>query len=177
MEYYVNFPSSQFAQPEAWAKDMEAEGWHGICASDHFWIGNSQYPHVFVTATRLALATTRVRITTSFCNNLFRSPVEFAQACLALQDASSGRFEAGLGAGWNEEEMVQTGNHYPKPGVRVSMYIEALIVTRQLLNTGGCSFQGEHYQIDMPPNTIGPPATTPIPLIERAATIRFCAAG
>ena len=163
MEYFVNFPSSQFSRPEAWAKNMEAAGWHGVCASDHFWIGASQYPHVFVTATRLACATRRVRITTSFCNNLFRSPVEFSQACLALQQASDGRFEAGLGAGWNEEEMIKTGQDYPRPGVRISKYVEALTITRALLTTGGCTFKGEHYEIDMPQGTLGPKATKPIP--------------
>ena len=43
--------------------------------------------------------TERVTLLSCFANNLLRSPVEFAQAALALQRASGGRFEAGLGPG------------------------------------------------------------------------------
>ena len=99
MEYFVNLPNDQFLRPGKWAKEMESLGWHGVCASDHFWVTHS-YPHVFVAATEMACNTEKVKLTTSFCNNLFRSPVEFCQAALSLQQASSGRFEAGLGAGW-----------------------------------------------------------------------------
>ena len=88
MEYFVNFPAGGAVKPGTWAAAMESEGWHGVCASDHLWVGTTRYPHVFVAATQMACATRTIRITTSFCNNLFRSPVEFAQAALAIQDAS-----------------------------------------------------------------------------------------
>ena len=99
-------------------------GWHGVCASDHFWVTHS-YPHVFVAATEMACNTEKLKLTTSFCNNLFRSPVEFCQAAFSLQQASSGRFEAGLGAGWLEEELVAAGLEYPQPKERITRYIEA----------------------------------------------------
>lgn len=169
LEYFANLPATHFSEPENWSKSMEAQGWHGICASDHFWIGSSRYPHVFVTATRMACATDRIKITSSFCNNLFRSPVEFAQASLALQEASRGRFEAGLGAGWAEEEMIQAGMEYPKGPIRVSMYIEALQVTKSLLHTGHCEFTGEYYQVDIPADSgIGPLSDSPPLLIGSA---------
>ncbi|NIR99166.1 MAG: LLM class flavin-dependent oxidoreductase, partial [Gammaproteobacteria bacterium] len=84
----------------------------------------------FVAATQMACATTHTRITTSFCNNLFRSPVEFAQAALSLQAASDGRFEAGLGAGWLQDEIEAMGDVYPSGPERVSRYVEALTVVR-----------------------------------------------
>ncbi len=149
MEFFVNYPAGTAADPGAWAHEKEAEGWHGVCASDHFWVGPTRYPHVFVAATQMACATSRIRITTSFCNNLFRSPVEFAQAALSLQAASGGRFDAGLGAGWAEDEMLATGQDYPDGPTRVSRYVEALTVAGALLKTGQCRFQGEHYRVDV----------------------------
>lgn len=166
MEYFVNLPSNRFDDPGTWAAEMESLGWHGICASDHFWIGESRYPHVFVTATRMACATSRITLTTSFCNNLFRHPVEFAQASLALQQASNGRFEAGLGAGWAEEEMTSSGLAYPDGPERMSRYIEAMQITGSLLATGQCQFEGDYYQVDISGDrAIGPVGTTPPPLI------------
>ena len=169
MEYFVNLPGSRFSDPGAWAAEMEAAGWDGICASDHFWVTAHRYPHVFVAATQMACATSSIRITTSFCNNLFRSPVEFAQGALSLQQASNGRFEAGLGAGWAEAEMQAIGLPYPPPGERISRYIEAMTIARQLLATGQCQFSGDYYRIDISgENSIGPSPETPPPLIGSA---------
>jgi len=149
VEFFPNYPASGGLRPDDWARQKEAEGWQGICASDHFWVGATRYPPVFVAATQMACATERVKITTSFCNNLFRSPVEFAQGALALQDASRGRFEAGLGAGWAQDEIEAIGWTYPDGPTRVSMYVEALQIVKQLFATGQCTFKGEHYDIDI----------------------------
>lgn len=165
MEYFLNLPTARFDDPDTWATEAESQGWHGICASDHFWVGHA-YPHVFVTATRMAAATSKVLLTTSFCNNLFRSPVEFAQAALALQQAADGRFEAGLGAGWLEDEMTASGMAYPDGPERISRYIEAMQIAKSLLATGQCVFDGEHYQINIEGSyAIGPLSDTPPPLV------------
>ena len=165
MEYFLNLPTSRFDDPETWAGTAEAEGWHGICASDHFWVSHA-YPHVFVTVARMSAVTSRILLTTSFCNNLFRSPVEFAQAALALQQASDGRFEAGLGAGWLEDEMKASGMTYPTAPDRISRYIEALKIVRSLITTGQCQFKGQYYQVDISGKTrLGPLSEVPAPLI------------
>lgn len=169
MEYFANFPAGTDAAPDEWAKAKESEGWHGICASDHLWVGTTRYPHVFVAATQMACATQLIRVTTSFCNNLFRSPVEFAQAALALQAACDGRFEAGLGAGWARDEIEAIGQTYPDGPTRVSMYIEALQIVRQLLATGQCQLRGEHYQVEITgENRLALVTDQPPPLIASA---------
>ena len=148
MEYFVNLPNDQFLRPGEWAKEMETVGWHGVCASDHFWVTHA-YPHVFVTATEMACKTEKVKLTTSFCNNLFRSPVEFCQAAFSLQQASRGRFEAGLGAGWLEEELTAAGLEYPRPKERITRYIEALKIARDILKKQRCHFKGDFYNISI----------------------------
>ena len=109
------------------------------------------------------MATERVKVAPSFANNLFRSPVEFAQASLSMQRLSGGRYEAGLGAGWTEKELVATGQVFPPGPVRARMYREALLMVRDLLQKGTCRFEGEHYQVDVP--VMGPLSDTPPPLV------------
>jgi alkanesulfonate monooxygenase SsuD/methylene tetrahydromethanopterin reductase-like flavin-dependent oxidoreductase (luciferase family) len=143
-----------------WARDREAEGWPVLAAADHLWDLTRAYAHWAVTLTQFAMATTRPLITSSFANNLLRSPVEFAQAALTLQRASHGRFEAGLGAGWAEAEIVGIGLDYPSPGGRAGRYREAMHIVRTLFDTGSCRFEGEYYRVDVPatvPDTTAPP--------------------
>jgi alkanesulfonate monooxygenase SsuD/methylene tetrahydromethanopterin reductase-like flavin-dependent oxidoreductase (luciferase family) len=153
MRYTVNLLDAAI-DPIAWARDREAEGWHGLSVADHVFTGRRAYPHVWVTATAMAMATSRATISTAFANNLFRSPVEVAQAALQLQRVSGGRFELGLGAGWADDEATGAGLRYPPPGERAGMYAEAAGIVRTLLHEHACSFHGEHYDIDIP--KIGP---------------------
>lgn len=169
MEYFVNMPGNRFNEPGTWAKEMEDAGWHGICASDHFWVTNHLYPHVFVAATQMACSTSKIKITSSFCNNLFRSPVEFAQGALSVQQAAQGRFEAGLGAGWAEAEMKAIGMRYPEPRERIGMYIEAMNIAGQIIKNNQCQFSGDYYQIDISgDNFVGPKLESPPALVGSA---------
>jgi alkanesulfonate monooxygenase SsuD/methylene tetrahydromethanopterin reductase-like flavin-dependent oxidoreductase (luciferase family) len=101
--------------PVEWATAREPEGWMVLAAADHLWDASRAYAHWAVTLTQFAMATTRPTVTSSFANNLLRSPVEFAQAALSLQRASGGRFEAGIGAGWAESEITGIGQAFPAP--------------------------------------------------------------
>jgi hypothetical protein len=148
--------------PAGWAAEREAEGWPVLAAADHLWDATRAYAHWAVTLTQFAMATTRPLITSSFANNLLRSPVEFAQAALSLQRASRGRFEAGLGAGWAESEITGIGQRYPSPGERAGRYAESMHVVRELFRHGTCSFQGEFVRVEVP--MIGP-AVDPPPLV------------
>lgn len=162
MRYTVNLVDSDI-DPRVWAVEREAEGWHGLSVADHFFTGNRAYPHVWVSAAAMAMATSRPMISTAFANNLFRSPVEVAQAALQLQVVSEGRFELGLGAGWAADEAVASGIDYPPPPVRAGMYAEAVQIVRSLLHTRRCTFKGDHYDVDVP--TLGPAVATPPLLI------------
>jgi alkanesulfonate monooxygenase SsuD/methylene tetrahydromethanopterin reductase-like flavin-dependent oxidoreductase (luciferase family) len=169
MEFYANLPMPLDYDIVAWSREREAEGWHGICASDHLWIGPLPYPHVFSVLGAMAATTSRVRLTSSFANNLFRSPVEFAQASLTLHGLSGGRFEPGLGAGWAEEEMLRTGRTYPDGPTRVTMYREAMTIVRELLHTGTCHFEGEHYRVEVDSPPLAGVSDPPPPLIGAAS--------
>ena len=136
--------------PVEWARIRENEGWQVLGCADHFFSPTKTYPHVWVTLAAMATATSTVKLTTSFANNLFRSPVEFAQASLQMQRISHGRFEAGLGAGWEKAEALGADIDYPEPAIRAERYIEAAHIVRQFFDTGACRFTGKHYDIDVP---------------------------
>lgn len=159
MEFVANFMSTEI-DPVVWSQEREAEGWDVLGCADHLWSGVRAFPHVWVTLGAMAVATERVMLATSFANNLFRSPVEFAQAALQMHAVSGGRFEAGLGAGWSREEAEGSGVGYPSAGERAGRYIEAVGIVRELLKTGTCTYEGQHYNVRVP--MLGPVGKPPL---------------
>jgi len=157
VEFIANYMTVDL-DPATWAATREAEGWQVLGCADHFWSGNRPFPHTWVTLATFAAATTRCQLTTSFANNLFRSPVEFALASLAMQQVSGGRFEAGLGAGWSRDEAVGSGLVYPEAGERAGRLIEAIQIVRRLFDHRTASFRGRYYDIEVP--WLGPQEVT-----------------
>ena len=176
MDHVANFMSCAI-DPSAWAKAREDEGWQVLGCADHLWSATRPFPHVWVTLATMAAATSRVRLTSSFSNNLLRSPVEFAQASLQMQQVSRGRFEAGLGAGWTRDEAIGASLTYPSAAGRASRYIEAIKIVGPLLRDGHGAFTGEHYSTDVA--VLGPrPDAGPPPLVASlggARTIKHIA--
>src|SRR5262245_49932453 len=162
MELIANFMSGD-VDPAAWARRREDEGWAALGCADHFFSPRRSYPHLWVTLATFAAATSRVLLTSSFANNLFRSPIEFVQASWQMQKVSGGRFEAGLGAGWDRTETEAAGLVYPPAGERASRYAEAIRIVRSLFDTGACRFSGRYYEIDI--SRLGPADRDPPPLV------------
>ncbi|MDG1846595.1 MAG: LLM class flavin-dependent oxidoreductase [Acidimicrobiales bacterium] len=158
MEYVINLMDVD-ANPSEWARQREDEGWHVLSVADHLYTGTRPFPHVWVAISSIATSTSHVKITTSFVNNLLRSPVEVAQAALLLQKVSNGRFELGLGAGWAKDEIVDSGMDYPLPRDRAGGFIEAIQIIRSLITDGTCDFHGDYYQVSVP--KLGPVSDVP----------------
>jgi alkanesulfonate monooxygenase SsuD/methylene tetrahydromethanopterin reductase-like flavin-dependent oxidoreductase (luciferase family) len=138
----------------AWASTREREGWDIVSASDHYFLSiggkNQWFPHLWVTVSQMAAATSTVQITSTFANNLFRSPVEFVQASFSMQLASGNRWQAGLGAGWSRAELDAVGVGLPAPRERAERYIEAVHIARSFFDDGFCTFSGKYYEVDVP---------------------------
>jgi alkanesulfonate monooxygenase SsuD/methylene tetrahydromethanopterin reductase-like flavin-dependent oxidoreductase (luciferase family) len=148
MELFVNVTSG-IDDPRAYATEVEAAGFDGLSCADHLF-RTGAYPHLWVTLATMAAATERVALGSAYANNLFRSPVEFVQASVTMQQVSGGRFVAGLGAGWLAPEVTGAGLVYPEPAARARRYREAVLVARELLYAGRCRFTGEFYDVDVP---------------------------
>jgi alkanesulfonate monooxygenase SsuD/methylene tetrahydromethanopterin reductase-like flavin-dependent oxidoreductase (luciferase family) len=158
MEFFANLTSSQVDVAD-WARAREQEGWDGLSVSDHLWIGQNAFPHLWVALAEVAITTDKPKVMSAFANNLLRSPVEFAQASLSVQRAAYGRFQAGLGAGWSSGEILNTGQDYPSPPARARRYREALIIVRRLFAERCVHYEGEFYNVHVP--TLGPQTKPP----------------
>jgi alkanesulfonate monooxygenase SsuD/methylene tetrahydromethanopterin reductase-like flavin-dependent oxidoreductase (luciferase family) len=137
------------AQPAAWGSAREGEGWDGLVVADHLWVHTMPGPHVWTLLGALAASTGEMSLGTGFANNLARHPIELAQAAMTMQRISGGRFEAGIGAGWLEEEMSATGRAMPSASERADRFIETVELVRELFDTGSCRFEGRFYQLDV----------------------------
>ena len=59
--------------------------------------------------TAAAAATTELRLGTGICLLIQRDPITTAKEVATLDLLSGGRFEFGIGAGWNKEEIENHG--------------------------------------------------------------------
>jgi probable F420-dependent oxidoreductase len=107
-----------------------------------------QYWHMhdpFVALTAVATVTERLRIGTGVCLIIERDPIVTAKEVASLDVLSGGRFEFGIGAGWNREEMR---NHGTDPRRRFSIMRERVLAMKEIWTTDEASFHGEHVDFD-----------------------------
>jgi len=108
------------------ARAAEEAGFESLWVAEHTHIpvsrqtpypmGEGDLPHEyahtldpFVALTAAAVVTDRLRIGTGICLVTERDPVVLAKEVASLDRLSGGRFEFGVGAGWNVEEMADHG--------------------------------------------------------------------
>lgn len=109
--------------------------------------------HLFTMSPDVALAwiaasTERLRIGTLVYNNDLRHPAIVAQQAATLDHLSGGRFELGLGAGWNEPEYRSTGLAFDRASIRIQRMEEAAALIRRLMSGEEVTHAGEHYRLD-----------------------------
>lgn len=125
------------------ARKAEDLGFSSLYIPDHF--GGQYGPLVALTVAAEATAT--LRVGTLVFDNDYRHPVVLAKEIAALDLASTGRVEFGIGAGWMKSDYDQSGLQYDDPGVRVDRLEEALAIYKALWAEGTCTFDGRHYQL------------------------------
>ncbi len=118
---------------------------------DHFYPikGDTDGPclEAWVTLTGIAQATDRIRIGCMVNGVHYRHPAVLANMASALDIVSQGRFELGLGAGWNELESGAYGIELGSLKERFDRFDEALIVISSLLAEENTSFSGQYYSL------------------------------
>jgi probable F420-dependent oxidoreductase len=126
------------------ARRTEALGYATFVIPDHF--GPSFAPIPALTAA--ALATTSLRVCCGVFDNDFRHPAVLAREAATLDLLSDGRFEFGIGAGYNkEEDYDRTGIPFDSPSVRVERLEEAVQLIKRLWEGPPVTFSGHHYQV------------------------------
>ena len=77
----------------------------------------------------------------------FRHPAILAKASATLHLISSGRFEFGIGAGYQPNDYYMTGIPLDPASIRVERVEEALKIITSMWTQEKTSFSGKHYQV------------------------------
>jgi len=94
----------------------------------------------FVTLAAAAAVTEKIRLGTGICLVAQREPIVTAKAVASLDQLSNGRFEFGIGFGWNREEMADHGVDY---ATRREQSRENVLAMRALWRDSEASFTGD----------------------------------
>jgi alkanesulfonate monooxygenase SsuD/methylene tetrahydromethanopterin reductase-like flavin-dependent oxidoreductase (luciferase family) len=124
-----------FAWWRAQALRLEAAGYAGVAAWDHFVSRGARTDPVLEAWTTLAAvggATTRLGLMTFVANVMNRHPAVLARMAATLQDATDGRLVLGIGIGGHQAEHAAYGIPFPDTPERVARLEEAVAVVRAL---------------------------------------------
>ncbi|MGI5212778.1 TIGR03621 family F420-dependent LLM class oxidoreductase [Plantactinospora sp. CA-290183] len=83
-----------------------------------------------------------------YCNDLY-SPVLLAREVSTLASLTGGRFEFGLGAGWQAVDYLRTGVEFRTAGVRVDRLAESLEVIEKCRLGEAFEHHGRHYDVEV----------------------------
>ncbi len=144
------------------AREAEARGFHSLYIPEHTHIPTSrrtpaptgtaelaeEYRRTVDPLVALAAATAvteRIRLGTGICLIAQREPIVTAKAIATLDQLSGGRFELGIGFGWNHEEMENHGVDIKR---RRELVRERMLVMRALWTDDVAAFDGELVHLD-----------------------------
>lgn len=144
-------PAADRASWHALALEVEDRGYDTLVLTDHIDLSGA---HVSRLAWLPALAsaaavTTDLRFTTMVANQDLRHPAVVAREVATLDILSDGRFELGLGTGWNPVEYHWAGIPLDPPRVRIERLGEYVDVVRGLMSggSGPLTYVGQHFTI------------------------------
>jgi probable F420-dependent oxidoreductase len=155
------FPTHTTLDPGALARLLEERGHESLFFAEHTHIPASRetpwppglplpqkYWHtydLFVALTAAAVATTRLRIGSGICLVTERDPITTAKEVASLDRLSGGRFEFGIGAGWNREELR---NHGTDPRTRMALMRERVEAMKAIWAQDEASYHGEFVDFE-----------------------------
>jgi len=143
------------------AREAEARGFESLFVPEHTHIPVSrrtpfpsggqlpkEYSHPFdpfVSLMAAAAATTRLRIGTGICLIIERDTITTAKEVASLDVLSGGRFEFGVGGGWNAEEMENHGTVFASRFKRLGEQVRAM---KEIWTKDEAEFHGQHVNFD-----------------------------
>ena len=155
------FPTDYSIGPAELGRAAEDAGFEALLFAEHTHIPaslESQRPHggelprrywhtldPFVALTAVATVTERLRVGTGICLVVERDPITTAKEVASVDLLSNGRFEFGVGAGWNREEMA---NHGTDPDTRFSLMRERIEAMKAIWSQQEATYHGKHVSFD-----------------------------
>jgi probable F420-dependent oxidoreductase len=113
----------------------------------------------FVALTAAATAAPSLRVGTGICLVALRDPVVTAKEVASLDHLTGGRFDFGVGYGWNGDEFPDHGQHFDR---RHDVVREKVALMRRLWDEHVASYEGEH--VSLQPSWSWPKPAVPIPV-------------
>src|SRR6201996_2004742 len=161
MEFGVAiFPTHNSIRPGDVARLAEERGQESLFFPEHTHIPvhHSPYPggqslpvryahtfDLFVAVTAAVSATSQLRVGSGVCLVIQRDPIVTAKEVASVDHLSGGRFEFGVGAGWNREEMA---NHGTDPRTRMTVMRERVEAMKAIWTQDEASYSGEFVRFD-----------------------------
>jgi len=124
------------------------------------WTADMHWPEPWALLSAMAAVTQRVRLTTNIYVAPARDLFTVAKGVSTAAALSHDRVSLGVGAGWCEDEFLQTGQDFHTRGKRLDEMLEVL---PKLLTGDVVEHHGEFYDFD--PLSIAPVPTRPVPVI------------
>jgi probable F420-dependent oxidoreductase len=138
------------------AQRAERLGFDSAWISDHFFWDLARYGgpdtlqgsiEPFIALAGLAAVTERIRLGTLVAAAPFRHPAHTAKMATAIDLASGGRFDLGIGAGWYEAEFNSFGYEFGSTADRFSLLEESVEVIAGLFREGPFDHKGAHFTL------------------------------
>ncbi len=142
------------------AREAEARKFESLWVPEHTHIPTSrrspfaggelpeQYKHTldpFVALTAAAAATKTLRVGTGICLLIERDTITTAKSVASLDLLSNGRFELGLGGGWNAEEMEHHGTEFKTRFKKLEEQVRAM---KEIWTKDVAEFHGKFVNFD-----------------------------
>ena len=126
------------------AQHIEELGYSTLYTDDHFQTFESD---PFILLASAATANKTINLGTIVFEIDYRHPVIYARAAATLHIISGGRFEFGIGAGWDQRDYNMAGIKFDKPIVRIRRLEEALTIIHNMWTQETTTFNGKYYQL------------------------------
>ena len=153
------FTTDNSARPDEAAAAVEHHGFDSFWVSEHshiplatdFPMGTDiprEYKSMldpFISLTVAATATRNIRLGTAICLITQRDPVNTAKSVATLDLLSAGRVELGIGAGWNEAELL---SHRTDPATRFRLMRERVEAMQALWTQEVAEYHGRFVHIE-----------------------------
>ena len=112
----------------------------GIASEDY-----PRLPDPLISLAAAASVTTRIRLGTGVLLVAQHDPINLAKSTSTLDTISNGRFEMGVGYGWNREEMSHHGVEFSTRRERVR---ETMLAVKELWTKEEAEFHGKFVNFD-----------------------------
>jgi probable F420-dependent oxidoreductase len=158
IKFNLGLPIAGFNRAKAWAQRADELGFYSVSVADHMFTRTNflnfertpAQPQIecYTTLSAVAAITRRVRLVPFITPMKFRHPPLLAKMLSTIDNISGGRLIAGLGAGWQLEELENYGYGFGSNAERIERLGEGIRILKAMWTEEAPSFTGKHYKID-----------------------------